>query len=340
MGSVKDLKIIEKATGKKSGVGQFYFSDRYSVFDWGEMPDAIKNKGKALCIIGAFFFEKLEKSGVKTHYKGMVLNGNVYKLSELTEASDTMQVSLVRVLKPNLENDKYNYSNYNQNLSNILIPLEVIYRNSLPAGSSVFKRLENGSLSLAEIGMDTMPQPGMVLKNPILDASTKLEVTDRYLSWKEAQQIAALTDNELADIKATTEKINGLISESAQKAALTNEDGKVEYGFDENRNLMLVDVLGTPDECRFTYNGIPVSKEVARIYYRKNPWFIDVEEAKQVNRLNWKVHVKNPPPPLPPKFAVLVSQMYQSICNEITQREWFESPPLKYILGEIGEFID
>ena len=57
MGSVKDLKIIEKATENKAGVGQFYYSDRYSVFDWGEMPDAIKDKGKALCMMGAFFFE-------------------------------------------------------------------------------------------------------------------------------------------------------------------------------------------------------------------------------------------------------------------------------------------
>jgi len=339
MGSVKDLKIIEKATENKPGVGQFYYSDRYSVFDWGEMPDAIREKGKALCMMGAFFFEKLEELGVKTHYQGMVVDGKACRLSEMSEPSDTMQVSLVQVLKPILENDKYNYTIYNSNLTNILIPLEVIYRNSLPAGSSVFRRLEKGSLSLAEIGMDTMPQPGMVLENPILDASTKLEVTDRYMSWNESQSIAAITDDELANVKKTTQKINQLISESVEKVSLTNEDGKVEYAFDENRNLMLVDVLGTPDECRFTYDGIPVSKEVARIYYRKNPWFNDVEEAKKVDRLNWKSHVKNPPPALPPKFAELVSQMYQSICNEITQKKWFNSPPLKSILNKIKEFI-
>jgi phosphoribosylaminoimidazole-succinocarboxamide synthase len=34
----------------------------------------------------------------------------------------------------------------------------------------------------------------------------------------------------------------------------------VEFSFDENRRLMLVDVLGTPDECRFEYRGMPVSK--------------------------------------------------------------------------------
>jgi phosphoribosylaminoimidazole-succinocarboxamide synthase len=339
MGSVKDLRIIEKATENKMGIGQFYFSDRYSVFDWGEMPDAIKNKGKALCMMGAFFFEKLEEMGIKTHYGGLLFNDKVSHLSELPQPSDTMQVSLVRVLKPQLKNNEYDYSIYNRNNTNLLIPLEVIYRNSLPAGSSVFKRLEKGSLTVGEIGLDKMPEPGMILQKPILDASTKLEVTDRYLSWKEAQKIAALSDNEVANIKSTTQQINELISKQVESVALTNEDGKVEYAFDKHRNLVLVDVLGTPDECRFTYDGIPVSKEVARIHYRKSHWYNEVETAKQLDRLNWKDHVKNPPPPLPPRFAELISQMYQSTCNEITQREWFKTQPLKKILPEIQKYI-
>ena len=60
MGSVKDLKIISPVVTDKMGIGRFHYSDRYSVFDWGEMPDLITGKGKALCMIGAYFFEKLE----------------------------------------------------------------------------------------------------------------------------------------------------------------------------------------------------------------------------------------------------------------------------------------
>lgn len=37
----------------------FEFTDDYSVFDWGKMPDTIENKGRALTIFGAYFFEKL-----------------------------------------------------------------------------------------------------------------------------------------------------------------------------------------------------------------------------------------------------------------------------------------
>ena len=30
----------------------FEFSDRFSVFDWGEMPDALDEKGKTLAVMG------------------------------------------------------------------------------------------------------------------------------------------------------------------------------------------------------------------------------------------------------------------------------------------------
>ena len=32
---------------------------------------------------------------------------------------------------------------------------------------------------------------------------------------------------------------------------------------------MVVDVVGTLDECRFTYDGVHVSKEIARQFYKK-----------------------------------------------------------------------
>ncbi|GAG55731.1 unnamed protein product, partial [marine sediment metagenome] len=38
-GSVKDLEILSRPEDNKMGIGRFHFSDRYSVFDWGEMPD-------------------------------------------------------------------------------------------------------------------------------------------------------------------------------------------------------------------------------------------------------------------------------------------------------------
>jgi len=340
MGSVKDLKIIKPVDEKESGIGQFYFSDRYSVFDWGEMPDLIKDKGKSLCILGAFFFEKLEIMGITTHYQGLVEDGTVKHLTQLKQPSGVMQVSLVRVLKPKTNKTAYDYSLYQSKPANCLIPLEVIYRNSLPAGSSVFKRLHNGSLSLADLGLQQMPEPNTVRSSPVLDCSTKLEATDRYLSWAEAAQISGMSKPELEKLQTTTRLINDLISKQTKAVGLFNEDGKVEFAFDMNRNLMLVDVLGTPDECRFTSDGIPVSKEVARIYYRKTPWFKDLETAKVKDRVNWKKHVASQPPKLPKRLFELIGHLYQSTCNEITQRRWFAVPALPTILQYIREQIE
>jgi len=243
------------------------------------------------------------------------------------------------VIHPVEHEGNYDYSEYNESLTNCLIPLEIIYRNSLPEGSSIFRRLKSGSLKLEEIGLTSMPQPNDILKEPILDASTKLETTDRYLSWIQAQKMAVLTDEEVTDLKRVTLLINNLISKHVNNVGLSNEDGKVEYAFNEKRNIMLVDVLGTPDECRFTYSGFPVSKELTRIYYRNTAWYEEIEQAKKKDRSNWRQLVSSDPPNLSARFLELLGQLYQSCCNEITQREWFKTPPLKKILAEIQEQI-
>ena len=80
------------------GIGKFHFSDRYSVFDWGEMPDQIEGKGAALCLMGAYCFERLEEKGIRTHYRGLVdSDGKGVGFKELKHPSRGMEVKLVKV---------------------------------------------------------------------------------------------------------------------------------------------------------------------------------------------------------------------------------------------------
>lgn len=37
----------------------FEFTDDYSIFDWGKMPDTVANKGRSLAVLGGFFFDRL-----------------------------------------------------------------------------------------------------------------------------------------------------------------------------------------------------------------------------------------------------------------------------------------
>jgi len=337
MGSVKDFEVIKKPTRQVMGIGRFHFSDRYSVFDWGEMPDRIDGKGAALCLMGAYCFEQLEKKEVKTHYRGLVdLDGKAVKFSELKQPLSIMEVSLVNVYKPqtSVVNGKivHDYSTYTPKLKNCLIPLEIIYRNGLPEGSSVFKRLEQAKTTLKDLGLDHYPTIGEQLAKPIFDVSTKLEETDRYVTWQEAQKIAGLTDAELADVKAVLFKADETITEVASKAGLKNEDGKIELAFDEKRKLMIVDVVGTLDECRFTYDGVHVSKEVARQFYKKTSWYTDLEQAKKTAEAkgiqDWKALCKSQPPKLDLQLKSIIGEMYMAAANEMTNHKLFNANQL------------
>ena len=348
MGSVKDLNILEKPTSDKMGVGRFHFSDRYSVFDWGEMPDHIDGKGAALCLMGAYCFEWLETEGVKTHYRGLVdNNGQVVTFEELKAPTSTMEVNIVNVYNPAMREVEgkvvYDYSRYTPNLKNCLIPLEIIYRNGLPEGSSVFKRLAEGKITLKDLGIDHNPCPGERFTKPIFDVSTKLEEADRYVTWDEAKKIAGLTTHEVADVKAVLSKVDDAINRIASNAGLENEDGKIELGFNSERRLMIVDVVGTLDECRFTYDGVHVSKEVARQFYKKTSWYGNVEEAKKTaetqGALNWKALCKSLPPELDAPLKTVISEMYMAAANELTNRKLFAAPRLAEVIKKYKEYV-
>lgn len=347
MGSVKDLQLIQKPSQTATGIGRFVFSDRYSVFDWGEMPDHIDGKGAALCLMGAYCFEQLEKKGVKTHYHGLVENDIAVQTNKLKGPSNVMEVSLVNVYKPKTTVEKgtilHDYSVYTSKLKNCLIPLEIIYRNGLPEGSSVFKRLEQGKITYQDLGLDHYPKPSEQLSKPIFDVSTKLEETDRYVTWSEAQKIAGLSDEELADVKEVLLKADETITEVAKKADLKNEDGKIELAFDENRKLMVVDVVGTLDECRFTYKGVHVSKEIARQFYKKTSWYTAVEQAKKEAEAkgvqDWKSLSKIQPPQLDPQLKNVISQMYMAAANEMSGKKLFDTPKLAQVITEYKNYM-
>jgi phosphoribosylaminoimidazole-succinocarboxamide synthase len=349
MGSVKDLEIIEKPTKTALGSGRFHFSDRYSVFDWGEMPDHIDCKGEALCLMGAYCFEKLEEKGVRTHYRGVLdEKRRTVTFEELKTPTHIMEVGLVNVYRPQIQKsdskDLYVYDCFTPSLKNFLIPLEIIYRNGLPEGSSVFKRLKQGKVTIKDLGLDRFPKPGEQLETPIFDVSTKLEETDRYITWEEAKRIAALNDEELEAIRKVLAEVNHTISKIAVQSGLRNEDGKIELAFDDKRTIMVVDVVGTLDECRFTYDSVHVSKEIARQFYKKTVWYRDVEDAKKSASSrgisDWKALCKSQPPKLNAPLKGIISGLYKAAANELTSRRFFDVPSLEEIIKRYEDYVD
>lgn len=335
MGSVKDLTIIEEPTKNELGTGFFEFSDRYSVFDWGKMPDHIPNKGSSLAIITTHFFEILRKRGIPNHYLGAVINGDTLDFSKVDKPFNTIKVKLVRVIKPQIKDNKYDYSVYKDISKNFLLPMECIYRNSVPQGSSFWERYNRG-----EIDYEHEITPNVPLEKPILDVSTKLEKTDRYITWDEAKQYADLDLDQIAEIKSLLSNVNHIITEETKKAGIINQDGKLEFAIDDKGFIMVVDALGTLDECRFLFKGIALSKEIIRKYYRKSKWYEETKKAKEKNEKDWKNLVKIKPEPLPVELKNLVSEMYQSVANLISEKKFFDVPSLDEIVEKLSKIVD
>ncbi len=373
MGSTKDIKILKPVELRKMGWGLFGFSDRYSVFDWGEMPDHIKNKGAALCMMSAYFFEELKKMGIESSYAGLKIGDDEKRYfvnKQFLNPSNEMWVKFV--MKPELparrvkeitemdkkeyigiapiKNDEkieeyvlYDYSVYQQSPRNILIPLEVMYRNTLPKGSSVFDRLNKGTLTYQDLGLDHMPVEGEKLPQPYFDVSTKIEDGDRYMKWNEAQRLSGLDNEELERIKALLNKGNKLITETMAPLGINNDDGKFEFGISPyrtyRREFMFVDVLGTPDECRFTMDGVQMSKEVARQWYRNNQpeWVKEVEEKKGAE--GWKGKMVNKPKHLPAEFLAIISDIYTSMANAVIGRNIFDAPPIDKVRKSLEAYV-
>ncbi|MEF8874148.1 MAG: phosphoribosylaminoimidazolesuccinocarboxamide synthase [Candidatus Thermoplasmatota archaeon] len=309
MGSVKDLEIMEEPRKSKEGVGVFEFSDRYSVFDYGEMPDEIEGKGEALCLMGAYNFRKLEEAGIKTHFVEL-------------EEKNRMKVKVVNVITDR-EVEEF---------KNMMVPLEIIYRNYLGEGSSVFRRLDKGKIEPEDLGLDGYPEVDTKLDPPIIDFSTKYEKFDRYFkNLDEVKEHTGFEDEMIDQIKVKALQVNKFINERAASLGWKHLDGKMEVALNRNGELMLADVLGTLDEDRFEYNGIKLSKQMLRNYYRGSEWHEKIEKAKEEDlpKDEWPE-----PPRLPERLIKFVSDMYKAAANKWTGEEHFDVKSLDDLIEE------
>ena len=265
------------------------------------------------------------------------------------------------------DNGTYDYSEFERmqqaNEGCYLVPLEVIYRNTLPKGSSVFKRLKGGKLELNDLGLGLVVQDvldllklpetdsakivaearegnyepmykameGMKLPRTYFDVSTKLESEgDRYLTWNEAYNVAGIDVPHMqSELRAMLSAGNEIITDEVSRIGGQNDDGKFEFGLDPKRSLMYVDVLGTQDECRFTFGGIQLSKEIARQFYRRRQpkMLAEIEQYKKDKVENWRELLHNKPLPLHPEEVQLLSDVYTSFTNALYRRNVFPNVP-------------
>lgn len=351
--SVKDLKIIKGLTESELGEGIFTFSDRYSVFDWGEMPNEIPGKGAALCMMAAYNFEMLEEEGIPTHYIGLLNSSkNIIRTCDLTEPSDQMVIKLSRVIEPEFLDGQFDYNFFVDNkgkLNNFVIPLEVLYRRGAPLGSSLFKKIkeleslertEDLKLLLSTYGLTQKPKPGDLFPKIGYDFTTKFESTDRRLTDDEAYGISGLSEEQFGELEDLRNKVVELVSGRAHEVGFVDYDGKLEFIF--FNGVMLADVAGTFDENRFMFNGEQLSKEFLRQYYKnyQPAWCEACDKAKEDAKIkgvkDWKSLVEIQPMRLPFELVDLVGEMYMSGSDKYTGLDLFKTRPLREVMGELS----
>lgn len=285
-GSTKDVYALEENL-------IFKFSNRYSVFDWGEMPDAIPYKGEALAAFTRKIYNKLTHQEIKNHFRDVVT------------AKDEIAVvpyEVVRDGSPIMKREP-----------NLFIPLEVIFRLGVAKGSSLLKR----SNAYTE---------GMKFAGPVVEFTTKLERFDRPLTHDEARSLGGFSTHEWQNLLATTSKIALSLQETFAQVEIELWDGKIEFAFGEmvngEREIILVDSIG-PDELRLSKDGIQLSKEIIRQYYKKTTWYEAMELGKVTHGADFKNFVAAPEK-LPAQFLSDVSSLY-TVLSEIILNDDLES---------------
>ena len=343
MTSVKDFRVEREAAPNELGRGRFVFSDDYSVFDWGRMPDAIPRKGATLCTMGAYNFEMLDTNHVPTHYRGVVPVGDddgVTDLGALDEPPREMAISLTQVPDLPFEDGAYDYDAYHEAAGeNYLIPLEIVFRNSIPPGSSLRRRADPSEYGL-DLDGDTWPEESTELPEPAIEFSTKFEAQDRYLSREEAAEIAGRAD--IGRLEELALAVNHLLSRQAAQRGFVHEDGKIECYYYEG-TITVADVCGTFDENRFAYDGQEVSKEVLRGYYKRAfpEWVEAVSGAKRTAReqgiADWRELCERDPPPLADEVIETASDLYTAGANAYLGSEVFDAPGIDDAVAAVRE---
>jgi phosphoribosylaminoimidazole-succinocarboxamide synthase len=259
-------------------------------------------------------------------------------LGDAPEPPTEMAISLTQVPDLPFADGSYDYEAFHdEGGENYLIPLEIVFRNSVPVGSSLRRRTEP-----ADHGLDfeSWPEKAVELDSPIVEFSTKYEEQDRYLDREEADAIAGHA--ELGRLEELALAVNHVVTEQAAGAGLTHEDGKIECLYFQGE-IRVADVVGTFDENRFSYDGHQVSKEVVRQYYRHtDPEWVEAvaaakAEARRRGVADWRELCEDEPNPLPDHVIEAARDLYAAGANAYTGSEWFDAPDLDEAVAAVRE---
>ena len=280
------------------------------------------------------------KIGCPSHYQALVRgSGQTVSIKDAAHIAETVYLSVlpagvVRPLKVTILNQNvYHYLSQNAASLLTLVPLEVVFRFGMPAGSSLKDKLDKDANYAKVLGLPALPAEGQQFDYPVVELFTKLEDKDRLLSVQEALLISQLPPDKFNQLIELSYNLALALYVIFAEGGIQLWDGKFEFAIDEDK-LLLVDSIG-PDELRLTYKNVHLSKEMIRQVYRGSSWERALKEAQKLaafaGQADWKeicrLQLKEEPKPLPQSFKAVVDKLYGVLTNHIVGQELFDKQP-------------
>ena len=194
-----------------------------------------------------------------------------------------------------------------------MIPVECVARGYLYG--SLYERLTKHEIFLPSVE----PVLAAKLPEPIFDPTTKSETKDEPITVEQIEDEGWLDAEQIAALKERTISIYKTMIDRADSAGFILADLKLEFGFDEDENIILADSIG-PDEFRLwpkenyapgktqeSYDKQPIRDWLSKVGYKKT-----LDEA-------WKQGLPVPrPPDLPEDLISETSKRYIIAYERLT----------------------
>lgn len=301
----------------------FEFTDDYSVFDWGKMPDTIKYKGKALAIFGTYFFEKLADKNLWSKFMdrpelGVFDNNFLDKLASgkaMKElAKRGMESHFIKLVhKDGKKIDLQEAASSNEPIYMEVHKAEVLRPEpSIVLGQNVFSYPQADMQQTRLIPLEVVFRFGMPegsslkarLKNdPDYAFTLGLSSVPIAGKWFERPVLEFYTKLEPKDRLLSVQEallISGLqpfqmqeLCDRAFLAALALYADFSQQGIElwdgkfefilSDGQIVLADSIG-PDELRLLYKGTHLSKEMIRRVYRGSEWENSLKTSQKLAR--------------------------------------------------------
>src|SRR5713101_2530904 len=193
-----------------------------------------------------------------------------------------------------------------------MIPVECVVRGYLYG--SLYDRMSKG-----DVKVPVEPVMAQKLPQPTFDPTTKSDVKDEPITMEQILDEGWLSTDQLEELRTKSLNIYRTISERAEGAGFILADLKLEFGFDEEENIILADSIG-PDEFRLwpkesyapgkiqeSYDKQPIRDWLSRVGYKKG-----LDEAR-----NQGLPVPRPPE-LPEDLVSETSKRYIIAYERLT----------------------